>query len=406
MNEQAMRFRVGVFVLATLMLLAVLITLFGGFPNLFRRHDHYTVIFNDAPGVTKGTPVRRSGVRIGEVQRVDLDDATGKVRVAILVEKPHPLYKTDQPTLVHGLLSGDTSIDFVPPRPNGQPAELTPVAADSELAGISHNDVATLVNQAADLAPAAQDALNQIRNSLQRFEKMAPLMEDALREYRDLGRAARETVPAVRRTNDELQTAARNWGDLGERANLLLRTNQDQVQRAADDLAVIIKNVRAGSGSFESLARNTDELVKDSRQTLRRFNESMTRADQVLTNLQQGTKPLAERGESVMKNLDESLINLNKSLVETRELLRAANQGDGSFRKFLDDPMLYNSLSEAACGINRLLPKMDRILENVEVFADKIARHPESLGLGGMVRPSSGLKTAPASGHWPQGQGP
>ena len=30
-------------------------------------------------------------------------------------------------------------------------------------------------------------------------------------------------------------------------------------------------------------------------------------------------------------------------------------------------------------------------------FADKIARHPESLGIGGVVSPSSGLKEAPSS---------
>jgi hypothetical protein len=35
----------------------------------------------------------------------------------------------------------------------------------------------------------------------------------------------------------------------------------------------------------------------------------------------------------------------------------------------------------------------------METFADKIARHPESLGLGGVVSPSSGLKEAPSSWH-------
>jgi phospholipid/cholesterol/gamma-HCH transport system substrate-binding protein len=53
-------------------------------------------------------------------------------------------------------------------------------------------------------------------------------------------------------------------------------------------------------------------------------------------------------------------------------------------------------------AINHLLPHMDRILHDVEVFADKIARHPESLGVGGAISPSSGLKEAPTSGsHLP-----
>ena len=60
-----------------------------------------------------------------------------------------------------------------------------------------------------------------------------------------------------------------------------------------------------------------------------------------------------------------------------------------------NDPELYNNLNDAACMLTRLMPRVDRILRDVEVFADKIARHPESLGVGGAINPSSGLKTVP-----------
>ena len=46
--------------------------------------------------------------------------------------------------------------------------------------------------------------------------------------------------------------------------------------------------------------------------------------------------------------------------------------------------------------MSKILPRLDRILSDVEVFADKIARHPESLGVSGAIRPSSGLKEAPS----------
>jgi phospholipid/cholesterol/gamma-HCH transport system substrate-binding protein len=32
----------------------------------------------------------------------------------------------------------------------------------------------------------------------------------------------------------------------------------------------------------------------------------------------------------------------------------------------------------------------------VEIFADKLARHPELIGIGGAIRPSSGLKESPS----------
>jgi len=70
----------------------------------------------------------------------------------------------------------------------------------------------------------------------------------------------------------------------------------------------------------------------------------------------------------------------------------------------LTDPSLYRNLNEAADKLNKLLPRVDYILRDVEIFADKIARHPESLGIGGAVHPSSGLKEAPTVQPWHIGQ--
>jgi phospholipid/cholesterol/gamma-HCH transport system substrate-binding protein len=374
MNNKNLRFRVGLFVLASLVLLALLITLFSGFPTLFKQYYRYTVVLAEAPGVSAGTPVRRSGVRIGEVDNVKLDEDTGQVRVSIIVEKQHTIRRSDQATLVHSLLGGDTSIDFMPQRPNGQPADQTPLEAGEEINGVVRTDINSLLNQSTDL------------------------------------------LPAMRRTNDEFQVAAKNWGRLGERADVLLQANQDKLVKALDNLndAVIrlsnlfndenqrnlsttLKNVRAGTENMDQIAKNTDELVKESRQTIRRVNESVARADEVLANLQQATKPMAERSGNVMKNLDESTDKLNRGLNDLRELMRTMQQADGTLHRLATDPALYNNLNEAASMMARIMPRMDRVLRDMEVFADKIARHPESLGLGGVVSPSAGLKEIPTS---------
>jgi phospholipid/cholesterol/gamma-HCH transport system substrate-binding protein len=107
---------------------------------------------------------------------------------------------------------------------------------------------------------------------------------------------------------------------------------------------------------------------------------------------------MADRSDSVMRNLDEGATRLNQAMTDVRELMRVVGQSDGTLRRFLDDPALYNNLNEASCGLVRLMPRIERILRDMEVFSDKIARHPESLGLGGVVSPSSGLKTVPPSG--------
>ena len=93
-----------------------------------------------------------------------------------------------------------------------------------------------------------------------------------------------------------------------------------------------------------------------------------------------------------MKNLDESTDKLNKTLTEMRELLKLLANGDGTVHRLVTDPALYNHLDETACAMARLMPCLERMLQDLELFADKIARHPEALGLGGVVTPGSGLK--------------
>src|SRR5262245_21773065 len=190
MNDQGLRFRIGIFVLGALLLLGVLIILFGGFPAFFKHVDEYTVVFASAPGVSAGTPVRRSGVRIGEVHSLALDDETGKVHVIIHVDPAHTLREGDQPTLVLGLLAGDTSIDFLPPA--DKVAGRKRIEPGSTLEGFTRTDATALLQKTGELMPPAKETLDEMKKVFQRFDKMAPLMEETLKEYRELGRATRD----------------------------------------------------------------------------------------------------------------------------------------------------------------------------------------------------------------------
>src|SRR5262249_28732774 len=82
---------------------------FGGAPTVFTPRHNYTILFKNAPGVSVGTPVRRSGIRIGEVTSVDLDNETGEVRVEIAVNKKYTLWTSDQAVVNQDLLSRDTT---------------------------------------------------------------------------------------------------------------------------------------------------------------------------------------------------------------------------------------------------------------------------------------------------------
>ena len=125
MDAHKQKLRLGIMVLSAAALLATLSIFFGGTPRLFQSRARYTIVFSDAPGVVRGTPVRKSGVRIGEVEGVELDDKRNLVKVLIAIDPQYQIRDSDEPVIVPDLLSRDTTIDFVPVMPETRPKPPT-----------------------------------------------------------------------------------------------------------------------------------------------------------------------------------------------------------------------------------------------------------------------------------------
>src|SRR5262245_37099039 len=435
MNDQTIRFRIGVFMLLALILLAVLVLMFGGLPNYFKRTTGYTIVFNNAPGIAPGTPVKRSGIRIGEVRSIKLDNATGKVNVGIQIDENYTLRKGDCPTIVQGLLGGDTSISFLPMENQKKQVDDEIVEPGATLTGYVQVDAAQLLQRTTDLMPQAQEALIEIRKAFARLDKASPDLENIFRDFRELTKATREAMPELRKTNDEIRElirlanktipdfkrtgdeiadAARKISKIGERIDVFLQSNEGKLAKALDrfedalkkvsdvlndenqkNVSVLLKNLRDGSDKLEAFTKDTQVFLKEGAGAMKALNDTLIRTDALIINLDKAAKPLADRGPVVMKNIEESTIHLNRTLADVRELLQAVARSDGNMQKLLTDPALYNNLNDSAAMVSRILPRLDRVLRDVEIFADKIARHPESLGLGGVIRPSSGLKENP-----------
>jgi len=417
MIERRMKVAIGGFVLMGILLLAVLVVLFGGKPTLFKAHNRYIITLSNAAGVAPGTPVRKAGVPIGTVESVQLDDSTGLVKIVVLIDKNVTIWDNEEAVLNSGLL-GDTTLEIVPResrhRP-GAPAELQltghvelvaaadpppprkPLEPGSEIPGRVPPSPQRLLDEVSRVLPSTQQAVLELGRAAETFNRIAPSFDAAIREAGALARDARDALPELRRTNDELQIAARNWGAAGERVNVLLATNEDKIVQTLQDiddtvqrigkafsnenlrnLETILKNTRAASDRFPSIAENGDELLRE--------------AQASMADLRRMTQPLGDRSDRITRNLEEGSERFNKVMADVQELLQVINRRDGTVQRLISDPSLYNNLNDIVCQVGRMMPRLERALKDLEVFTDKIARHPESLGVGGAVRPSSGLK--------------
>lgn len=436
MSERQQKIRLGLFVVVSLALFGGLIMVFGGAPGWFKKTNKYTMIFSDAPGLTPGTPVRKSGVKVGEVESIDLNDITGQVKVGVRLESKFTPRTTDEPTVTRGLIVGDTAIDFIP-KAAGKAVAGEPIPPGAVIQGVSPFNAKTLIEQATGVVPEALKSLAQVRKSLEAYEAIAPQAQATLKDIGELAKSAHDFIPELKRTNDGLRDIFSSSGDIGpalktlvpdlkktndevryflktasfwvEEAGVSFKRHEPRLVKTIDTLATTTerigevfnpenqKSIAQMLKSLDRLSMGADDLMKDGKTTLKTLNSTLVQAEQAITELRQTTRPIAERVPRILQNIENSSEQMSKAMVEARDLIRAVGQAEGSFLKFITDPTLYNNLNNTTAMLNRLMPQIDSILKDVGVFADKIARHPESLGMRGAIRPDSGLKEAPPS---------
>ena len=116
MNERLMQFRIGMFVIVAGLVLTMMIVWFGESPSILRDQVYVKVRYAEAPGVLQGVPVRKSGIRIGEVFEIAFDERQNQpdgVIVTLALERRYKLHDGTIPRLGRSLI-GDVTIDMQP----------------------------------------------------------------------------------------------------------------------------------------------------------------------------------------------------------------------------------------------------------------------------------------------------
>ena len=362
MSDRQLQFRVGLFVLIALGLIGVMVFQFGELQSLWRRQYQIAVHFESAPGVHAGSPVKVNGLTIGTVREVALDDQRGGIGVILDIQEQYALRADAKPMLSTSLL-GDSAIEFAP----GVSAKR--LEPGTLLEGQMPTDPFSIVNKL--------DA--KLTLTLASFE----------------------------------QTSA-EWRKVGQNLNGLLGTNQGQlnavVERAATSLQEFTVTMQEARQTLQSAnkvfadpkmqehLRQTlaalPELAHETRQTITLARRTIESAQKNFDNLQNVTDPLAKSAAPIMTKLDRTLTNLDQLSGELAKLSKLAASEDGSLRKIVADPELYRNLNRSSESLSILLNNLEPIVRDMRVFTDKVARHPELLGVSGAIRGSSGIKNA------------
>lgn len=361
MDEQVVRFRIGVMVLAALLASGILLIMFGETRGLFQPTYTVKIAFTDAPGVGEGAPIRRYGIVIGKVAKVEPLD--GGVLVIAEIQESFKL-RRDEVCRISTTLLGDSMLNFV--RMQRPQTSAEPVQPGETLQGNVAPDPVTIV---ADMQ-----------------ERLA------------------QAIGSVNRTSDDLGNVARKVGGM-------LDSNEQRINgmivKADDTLSVINETARnanqvVGNPQAQQQLRDSLEqiplVLQDMRTTLARINDAVVMLDRNLTNIEGFTRPLGENGPVMVERLNGSLDKLDQTMEQMVVFSQGINSQQGTLGQLIHNRELYDNLNRAAVNVEDLTRQLEPILRDARVFSDKIARHPESLGVRGVIDRNPGTKGVPTFG--------
>jgi phospholipid/cholesterol/gamma-HCH transport system substrate-binding protein len=235
--------KVGILVLAGLIVLIVSILMLGEIH--FKPQEKYYIRFNNVEGITENSPVKISGVQVGEVSEVKLKGEKGVI--LFRVARNIPLYRNASARIRSTGIIGTKYIALMPGSP------VPGIAPESQLlnSGDTINGVEAL---------SLDDLLEQAANSL-----------ESITHGGKLGDNLNATMANLRSITDSLNSA------LGQQRKSLVN---------------IVKNMEGFSSYAKSASAHLDEILSNSKNDIEvvvhTLRDTLERMNTIIAGVQQG----------------------------------------------------------------------------------------------------------------------
>jgi phospholipid/cholesterol/gamma-HCH transport system substrate-binding protein len=368
MNERVMQFRIGMFVLAAGLVLLMMIIWFGESPTILRTQVYLKVHYIEAPGVADGIPVRRNGIKIGEVMNVEFDDRPNQpdgVIVTLSLDPKARLKKGTVPRITRALI-GDVAIEMTPGKGN-EYQEMTKRANDAPIIeGDTSGDPSKMLADATDAIKKVGGTLTAIEDAAKgvtSITKKAEGVDDFITTWTETGK---------------------NLGAAGKRIDMLIKDNENDFKPA-------IANLKAVS---EKLNKTLDEkTTNEVKVAIERISAAGAKLDAGLTSLNPVLADLsAPINQTPLTNFGQTIWRANRIASDVGLLTRMLNDGkgglntNGSIQKLLTSPALHDNWNKVSLSANELLASVRPVVNSVKVFAEKVSRDPSALTRGALQR--------------------
>ncbi len=363
--------KVGIFILATVLalLLFVVIQAKGG---KYRGYD-ITAAFDYVAGLEAGSPVRVSGVRVGEVKDISIVyEKAPRVLVRMKIRQDVRISRFSRITIQTLGIIGEKYIEIAPGMDRQYLAAGDVIDGENPLS----------LERMADAGQSIVIRLNEILGDVRKITGEESLQADvrsfikgsasAIESVDQTFRKMEELSEEISLTNKKIQEFIVAEGPgisrLIENTNSFVVSGKGNMEKVAAEISELaaegkksgqmFTDISGAAKEFRTASSGMQSLISDTSREMARTSESI---NQFFTRLQnEGFLARLMQEEDLVDNIKQEILllhdatrqfsstakQINEFSVELNRLMSAVNQGEGSLGKVVSSDELYREIMD------------------------------------------------------------
>lgn len=409
METRASPFAVGLFTLAVLAGVLIFVFWLGRYGEATGREEYRVVFSDEVTGLSRGSAVLYSGIRVGEVTALSISAEDPSEIVALIqVDQAAPMRADTRAQLQY---QGITGVAYIQLRAGTtDPRPLREAWAERPGAPVIHAERSAFQ----DLMEGGQNLLAKLDSVADRVDRLVSDNEAAIaatvRNVETFTGALAENSDEVATFLSDAGAAARRLDTVGARLETLAE-NLDNVVSAVDPDAVrsVVSDVQTFAGRLDDVALRVARLVEDNEaaisntvrnaetfttalaensEAISSFMADAATAAQRLDSAGERIEALAARAEEVVAAVEPDAVRaivadaqtFSQTLAANSQQITAFAENAGSAAERLN--RLAGDLEGVGENVARVVAAVDpnrvaRSLENVETFTSSLAARSE-----------------------------
>jgi len=303
--------KVGLFALIVLALLTFMTFKVGGIDFLSREGYVVYIYFKNIAGLDEKTKIKIAGVNAGTIEKIELDD--GRAKLTVRMNKEVTLYSDARASIKAAGLLGDKYLE---------------IKTGSEKPVLTDGDTLDTVVEIVDL----DDLTRNLTAVSENFNILAKNLNETL---------------GTEESRDALKESILNLRDITSSVKETIALNDQRLRTTLENI--------------NELVASLSEVVQDNRENV----------SSAMSNMKDFTALLREDGPEIVVNLNEAAKELKTLIEETRpsiqrttetvdQIAQKIERGEGTLGKLVQDDELYDSVNNAAKGIEKTVSAVDR----------------------------------------------